>query len=61
MAFKLPGFSPFTKKAGPETKKFDIDNNVATCLDFHRIFHLLDALMVGHKPQPKVLDPMLSK
>jgi len=28
MAFKLPGFSPFTKKAGPETKKFDIDNNV---------------------------------
>jgi hypothetical protein len=32
MAFKMKGMdfgnSPITKKAGPETKKFDIDNNV---------------------------------
>tara|TARA_R110002124_G_scaffold92555_1_gene234977 strand:- start:126 stop:344 length:219 start_codon:yes stop_codon:yes gene_type:complete len=32
MAFKMKGMdfgnSPITKKAGPETKKFNIDNNV---------------------------------
>ena len=25
MAFKMKGFSPFTKKAGPETKQIDVD------------------------------------
>ena len=48
MAFKIGmdfGNSPITKKAGPETKKFDIDNNVDPFSDEETAYEKLKMIM----------------